>query len=296
MYGFTICNGEYNEVEDGTLDLGTITVQDPLPATATFERFDYHSTGILTSNYDTTSHTANWTLDGLSSGECRWIRVIVSYNAPANSVGQTIVNTVSATSTPVGESPVTVTDNATHLLQATQISSGINKAVDHSSGYAGGYSGYNIYVRNSGTEVLEDLTVTDVIPYETEIFRITIGEYSDAADPDPSFVTLQYQTNLNTVWQTYADSPMKSWDGREIEISELGLTLGGAEYLTQVRFSYGDRSNVFESYNRIFLSYRVRSGTLPGTITNCITTSSTTPGYPSDHLHVAYLPDSTGDH
>ncbi len=278
VYGITICNGEHNEIEDGTLDLGVITVQDQLPATATFERFDYGTSGILSSNYDAGTHTANWTLGGLSSGECRWVRFIVSYDAATNNLGQTVTNNVSVTSTPVGKGPETVTDAISHQFHSTDASSGVNKGVDNPNVYPGGYSGYNIYVRNSGTEVLTDLTVTDVIPYETEVFRITVGEYSDAADPNSSFVTLQYQTNLNSTWQTYSASPMKSWDGREVELSDLGLAFGGSEYLTQVRFSYGDRSNVFESYRRIWLSYRVRNGTPPGTITNCVTTSSTTPG------------------
>ncbi len=278
IYGFTICNGEDGEVETGTLNLGTLSIEDVLPATATFVSFGTLSTGVLTTNYDAGTHTANWTVTGLSSGECRWVRVIVRYDAPANSVGQTITNTVSVTTTPVGESPITMGDAVSHVLNASSSSLDVRKETSSPSRYPLGYAFYSIGINNTGTEVLNDVTLTDVIPYETEIHRLEVGEYADIAGADQNFVTFQYQTNLNSSWQTYSDSPLKAWDGRVIYISELGLTLGGPEYLTQVRFTYGDRGNTFGSYKDIKLYYRIRSGTPPGTITNCVTSSTSTIG------------------
>jgi hypothetical protein len=296
VYGFTICNGELGEEEYGSLDLSSLNLADPLPANATFVRFDYDTEGIISASYDNATHTANWVLDGLSSGECRYVKVIVRYDAPANTVGQSVSNTGIATATPVGQSPVTASQTVTHFLEAARNEVTVDKTSAPSILEPNSISTFLISIINTGTEVLDALEITDIIPYETEVFKIYIGRYSDANTTDNAFVTLQYQTNLNSTWQTYAPSPMLAYDGREIRISELGLSLGGPEYLTQVRFQYGDRSNAFHSYEDILLRYRIRRGTLPRTVTNCITPTSLTLGATlnADCADIEVIPGLTG--
>ena len=296
VYGFTICNGELGEEEYGSLDLSSLNLADPLPANATFVRFDYDTEGIISASYDNATHTANWVLEGLSTGECRYVKVIVRYDATANTVGQSVSNTGTATATPVGQSPVTASHSVTHFLEATRREVIVEKISRSASLPPSGWSSYEISIINTGTEVLEALEFTDVIPYETEVNKITLGRYSDANATDNAYVTLQYQTNLNSTWQTYAPSPMVAYDGREVRIRDLGLVIDGPEYLTKIRFQYGDRSNAFHSYESIEIAFRVRPGTPPGTVTNCVTPTSSTLGatLDSDCADLEIIPSLIG--
>lgn len=277
-YSFKICNGAGSSEEDGSLNLQNVIMEDVLPAGATFIQFDLASGGFKSKSYDAGTRTAKWELFDLEPGECKYDRLIVQYDSPTNFVGETISNTATVTATPIGESLVSVSDTKVHNLLGPYIDIDIDKDFNGSTIYPSGYSSYDIDLDNDGTVSLDALTLTDVLPPEIEVHRIDMGAFSDAAAIDHAFVTFKYKTNLNSSWQTYAASPMGAWEDEEIDVWDLGLSFGGPEYLTELRWEFGGRSVAFSTYRDIEIHFQVRSTATPGIITNCAEVTSTTTG------------------
>ncbi|RME50549.1 MAG: hypothetical protein D6790_21065, partial [Caldilineae bacterium] len=94
----------------------------------------------------------------------------------------------------------------------------------------------------NGDTPISSVTITDVIPPQLDVTVIRAG---DPNTPDGTFpITITYQTNLNSSWQTVPGSPF--WTGPEqtVPVSALGLASG--EYITALRWEYGEIPLGFE--------------------------------------------------
>ena len=272
VYVFNICNDDQDNLK-GMLNLSDITIQDVLPSGAIFLGGDYatESGGTVTVTYPGI----------LEPGQCEWLRILVRYPDPPFSVGQTVTNSATFFYTPVGEIPAMLTDNTTCTLSAPSPGVGLEKVSKYATMGQGQGGVYYIQASNTGTTTLKGFYVEDAIPGGITVTKFTSGAHFDPCSiltGVNTAVTILYQTNLNSTYQLVPGSPFPYGVATEVDVSSLGLSSG--EYITQLRWEYGDVCPGFLIWERLEISFVVNDDAPTGTaaITNCASFGTTTSG------------------
>ncbi len=276
-YGFQICNGTVGDFPNGRLDLTNITIVDTLPAGTILLDVINSAT---THTYDPVAHAITFTFtEDIASGYCRWPKITLGIPNPPFTVGSSITNTAWVNYTPLGESPQTEFDEQTHVLTTNLITASSYKDGTRTDRYPGQDFEYLLSLDIDGTDSLQNFCLHDTIPPEMEVFRIHHGEfyYGGLSGPD-SAVTITYNTNLGGPF-TISGSPFVIWEDGFIDVvNDLGLTIGGPEYITDIHWCFGTGQSGFTNYKDIRLQVLVRPGTPVGTVTNCSSLSTTAAG------------------
>jgi uncharacterized repeat protein (TIGR01451 family) len=177
-----------------------------------------------------------WDLGDLAyNSGCTSRTVTVRFPSPPFSDGQNVTNTVDGAGDPVGEPTWTDTDAVTNPLttlvpnpQATIAKTSVQP------GYVvGAEAQFRLNPRNTGNIPLQNFIVTDPIPPQLDVTRISIGTY---ANFDGQQVTVRYQTNLSGGFLIWPGSPFN--DNNQIR-TIADLSLGVGEYITAVQWDYG---------------------------------------------------------
>ena len=277
-YHLAICNGTSRVEENGTLNLNSITVVDTLPPGSIFVETNLNTGSSAT--YDAASHTVTITHPSLETGECIFPKVSVQYLEPTFSVGENVTNEAFWTFTPVGESTQTLTDSETFALKVPNYLAETFKTLGNPTLFPGESSTYFLEGVVSGTEPINQFCINDTIPNDIEITSFSLGGWYYGGLSGPSdIMNVSYTTNLNGP-TLLSGSPRLMWTNDVIDVeNDLGLTIGGGEYITALNFCFGDIPSGFEEFSPIELTFVVKSSTSPGVVTNCSELSTTSPNF-----------------
>ncbi|NCC33232.1 MAG: DUF11 domain-containing protein, partial [Chloroflexia bacterium] len=211
----------------GLLNLTNVLITDTLPISATFVSATdggTHSSGVVT-----------WPATALSvpSPLCATRRVVVQF-AESVPIGTLLRNEL-AVSAQAGETTLLLSDADVRLLQPP------------TPGYTFGKSGpdtalvgdnitYSFTTRNTGTTALNNAQITDPIPAELRVNRITAGGHN--VTPSSSVrLELDYTTNLSSTFRTIPGGPFNSTTTIDVAAT---LALEPEEYITSLRWRYLD--------------------------------------------------------
>ena len=281
-YEFRVCNTRYsgNPTTEGKLNLSNIYIIDTLPAGAALVQT--HLAGGSLISYDAITNIIEFSVTDLDVNECKYPRITVQYSDPPYGIDTLITNTGYVYATPLGESEIVEVDSYTHGFEAPYAEVEGWKDISHNNLVQGAYGSYELDFEIMGTEQLDDFCIVDTIPTGVEIIRLYHGGYffsGLAGSTGNDIVTISYTTNLNPS-QVIAGSPFNMWLENDYFIDvedDLGLTKGGAEYITSISWCFGDMPVGFGLYEDILLDFQVRLDAPPGTATNCMEFTSTTP-------------------
>lgn len=222
-----------NNPQNGNLNISDITLIDSLPAGSLFVAASHGGV------YDPISHTVTWTAGSLSAGSNLNRTLTLQFPAATFSLGDTIVNEVSASYTPVGLPEANLNASTSHKIVAPVGSSQFSKSVDSNYVYEDKPTNksWNFTLRNTGNVPMHDVVVTDPIPSQVNVTSFTtgngVGTPSGLADP----VLVFYTTNLNPAWTGAPGNPYNGNSNHTIFVSTLGLAAN--EYITEVRWEFG---------------------------------------------------------
>ena len=217
--------------EDSTVNLLNAQMIDTLPNNAVF--VSATGTYILDPG---PPQTITWNLGDLNAADdCAEEQVTVRFPSPPFNSGDIVTNTVVASGTPVGEPPWT--DSASVNNPLTQIvpdpRATLDKVSDRSSYIVGAIAQFRLNPVNTGNVPLQNFTVTDTLPAQLDVQRISVGRYSNYIGP----VNIRYQSSNNPgVWVDWPGGPFPDND-QVLQVSSLGLP-GGA-YITMLQWQYG---------------------------------------------------------
>ncbi len=273
-YAFKACNDK-NYDYYGVLHLDSVIIVDTLLPNAIL----HEVREVNNYSYDPVTNIVTMYLYNLDIGECRWPKVVVEYPEPYYSANDLIINEGAFTYYPVGEFPETVYDEDQTILPAPFVELEFEKYANAYEFYPGEYGNYGLHFYNRGTDSLYNFCIVDTIPSEIELTQIDHGNYAyngPRGNVDyEERVTITYTTNLNGS-QIVPGSPFSIWDFGSVYLTDLGLNVGGTEYITSVSFCYRDIPSGFFSYDDINLHFRVRDNAPPGIVTNCAYPTSDT--------------------
>ena len=265
-YMIRVCNGSPGTDKPGSLSLTDVGFSDVLPAGAEFVRFAFVPTG-LTVDYDAATRTASGRKDRLDPGQCVWQQIVVRYPSGANAVGDVKTNTADSEATPVGAGVQTASRTMTHTLRQRTVETRTTKTVSKATLPPGADGWYKLAHAVTGTAGVAEGYLEDLIPYETEVRSVDLGDWHKPGASDQNYLRFDYSTNLHgwRTWRSGMDGHSPDW----FAINAVGLSLGGPEYITGIRVYYGDAPAGTEAYVPVQVNFVVRSGTAPGTVTNC---------------------------
>lgn len=212
----------------GSLNLDTLTIIDQLPVGAVF--VSANNGGV----YDSGNHEVVWALDGRTINDDWTIQVTVNYPDATFDTGDPVDNVVELYGQPVGEPyGLLDTDNQAGVIAAPNPVGNISKSSNNDAPVIGDTIFYYIDAQNIGSTALDNFFFVDTLPPQVELIQIETGRYNQAAN-----LTISYQTNLQTTYQTIAGSPFDGANDEEILVSSLGLAAN--EYVTILRYDYGN--------------------------------------------------------
>lgn len=278
----------------GSLNLSNISITDTYPAGATFiEAKVVNSAGTTipsTITNGANSVTATLPDFNITTGSgASWITtpyfldVTLQYDSPTFDTTTPITNTASITFTPVGMSPVTLTDGSTttnctsdlietHTLQVPSANATLTKlagGVPSFSVNSGGAVGYFVGVNNSGSIPLENVEVIENIPAELTLSNVLFNSWAN------EITAIQYITNQNSTWTNWALGNGSNY------INPPALAQG--EKITKLKLIIISPFNAGASLsgtNMInFVANSVPSSTV---VSNCLEWNSTTAGLPTN--------------
>ncbi|MEM9820423.1 MAG: SdrD B-like domain-containing protein [Bacteroidota bacterium] len=280
-YGFRVCNiGVSPPVMDSTLNLESIYIIDTLPTGSILLEEDLNGGAII--NYDPVENIIQFSVIDLTPGQCVYPRLSLSLPDPPYASGVNVTNIGYLSTTPVGESEQTLSSTLTSNLRTPRPALyGPDKIASHTSRIQGEYGSYQLDFEINGTEMLNDFCMVDTIPSGMEITEISHGAYYyGGVRGGDNIVTIAYTTNLNGP-TVITGSPFSRYLGSSQTIdveNDLGLTIGGPEYITSIAWCYGNSPAGFGLYDNVRLFYQIRLDASPGTVTNCVEFTTTTPG------------------
>ena len=276
-YTFRICNTGDGTVENGALDLGSISVVDTFPVGTTFiGAANYDGS---TNVYDAASNSITFTgFPTLGPGECAYPKVTLGVPSPTFNAGDVVTNTAWFYYTPFGESPTSEYQSISRTLTLPNPESTTYKSVSNTSLYQGNGGTYEIGLDISGTETLNDFCIVDTIPSDLFISEIHHGGYFyGGLQGAENIVTISYETNLGGPY-TIAGSPFLIWGSGSIDVySDLGLPVDDSEYITVINWCFGNMYSGFATYAPIELDFRVSTTAALGATTNCAEMTTTSP-------------------
>jgi len=255
----------------GNVNLTDINITDTYPAGATVVNNGGGSV-------DATTHTITWS--GLSadvSSGCINKNIVLNFPTPTFSTAQTVDNRVDVTGTPIGgtNGPVgsaTVSNTLEPFVfnPTPQISIAKTAVVPTNNNLdwirdddlgTNHTITYTLSPQSTGNVPLTNMYMSDTFPTnEIAVLQITTGVYSSAGD-----VNISYQTSANPTWTlkgTYSRSSSVT-----LNHTDFGTVTTGGEYLTAIRFDFGDVPLDFQATTPPTVSASVfhtfRDGTTP---------------------------------
>ncbi len=235
----------------GNLNLSDVEITDTYPAGAIIVN---NGGGIENIG----AHTITWSaLSSEVNANCITKTIVLNYPTPTFSNAQEISNNVTVTGTPVGGSngPIgsaTVTSILEPFVFNPTPQIGIGKSAvvptnnnldwirDDDLGTNHTIT-YSLSPKSTGNTPLTNFTMTDAFPTnELEVLQITTGVYSEAGD-----VNVSYKTSANATWTlkgTYSRTSAVTLNN-----TDFGTVTTGAEYLTAIKFDFGNVSFDFEA-------------------------------------------------
>lgn len=204
----------------GSLDYQNVVVKDVLPAGAVFVSASSGGT------YDAATRTVTWTPFSTTSGTAVDRTLTLQYPEGTFASGQSVTNTATATGTPVGGTPQTISDDVSHTLTAPTCSAATTfSSISPNEATVGFGTGFRIRVRNTGNVPFTGYTVTQNVPVQ-----INATKFYFRGDTSP--VRVEYTTNLNGSWRTAGTYTTNS----SASVSSLGLAAN--EYVTAFRYTF----------------------------------------------------------
>ncbi|WP_298821158.1 SdrD B-like domain-containing protein, partial [uncultured Chloroflexus sp.] len=218
----------------GALNLTNVQIVDTLPAGVVFVSASDGGT------YNGATNTVTWPATSLSvpAPLCVTRSVTVIFPSTTFTVGAEVRNAMEVTAQ-AGSVTLTLTDDDVRRIQPPTPGYGFGKNGPDSA-LVGSTVTYTISTVNTGTTELNDVVVTDPVPPELEVTRITAGGGSVAGIR----VALEYATNLNPSFTAVPGSPFTSTSCVNIAPNTGGgcstLTLAAGERITAIRWRYLD--------------------------------------------------------
>ncbi|MFP4357974.1 MAG: SdrD B-like domain-containing protein [Puniceicoccaceae bacterium] len=238
-----------NQNATGALDLTGVVLIDTLPA----------GTEVVNAGggvHDPAANTVTWDVGGLDAGETATRTLTVRFPDTAFAVGDTVVNHLEMTGTPLGGAPFSKGDQTSHSIELPSSSANFRKGVDGKFVYEGKEAGktWSFTLANDGNVPMADVSVTDVIPDEVEVTRIRVPRLQGTPAGLNDRVSVFYETNASGGWIGLGGNPYGGTSSSWVDVSGLGL--GAGEYITAVRWDFGT----------LPVGYEVRDFQIRGTI------------------------------
>ncbi|MGC8951519.1 SdrD B-like domain-containing protein [Chloroflexus sp.] len=218
----------------GSLNLTNVQIVDTLPAGATFVSASDGGA------YNSGTNTVTWPATSLTvpSSLCATRTVTVLFPATTFSVGTEVRNVVDVTAQ-AGSVTLTLTDDDVRRIQPPTPGLGSSKS-GPTTALIGDTVTYTLNAVNTGTTALTDVVITDPVPPELQVTRITV----DGGNVTGIRVALEYTTNLNSTFTPVPGSPFTTTNCINIAPTTGGgcstLTLGVGEQITAIRWRYLD--------------------------------------------------------
>ncbi len=219
----------------GALNLTNVQIDDALPAGATFVSASDGGT------FNSSTNTVSWPATSLTvpGNLCATRTVTVIFPSASFPVGTEVRNVMNV-SAQAGSVTITLTDDDVRRIQPPTPGYGFTKN-GPTSALVGDTVTYTFNTINTGTTPLNDVVVTDPVPPELQVTRITVagGNISGVR------VALEYKTNLNSTFTPVPGSPFTTTSCVNIAPASGGscsstLTLGAGEQITDIRWRYLD--------------------------------------------------------
>ncbi|MBO9312797.1 MAG: DUF11 domain-containing protein, partial [Chloroflexus sp.] len=216
----------------GALNLTNVQITDALPVGATFVSA---SDG---GSFNSSTNTVSWPATSLTvpGNLCATRTVTVVFPSASFPVGTEVRNVMNV-SAQAGSVTITLTDDDVRRIQPPTPGYGFTKN-GPTSALVGGTVTYTFNTINTGTTPLNDVVVTDPVPPELEVTRITVAGGNIAGVR----VELAYTTNVNSTFTPVGTFTTTSC----VNIAPVSgggcstLTLGDGERITAIRWRYLD--------------------------------------------------------
>ncbi|WP_299644960.1 hypothetical protein, partial [uncultured Chloroflexus sp.] len=262
----------------GSLNLTNVQIVDTLPAGATFVSASDGGT------YNPTTNTVTWLATSLTvpSSLCATRTVVVVFPSASFPVGTEVRNMADVTAQ-AGSVTLTLTDDDVRRIQPPTPGLGSTKTGPNSA-LVGDTVTYTLSAVNTGTTPLSDVVITDPVPPELQVTRLTVH----GGNMPGIRVALEYTTNLNTTFTAVPGSPFTSTSCVNIAPASGGgcatLTLAAGEQITAVRWRYLDPLPFGFSATGHGFSAVVAASPVNAVIVNQATSAYTFNGFTSTRL------------
>lgn len=180
-----------------------------------------------------------------------------------------------ASGNPVGEPAWTDTDDVTNTLDrlTPDPRATLDKIADRSSYVVSAIAQFRMHPINTGNVPLQNFTITDTLPPQLEVTRITVGRYVNYN----GLVTIRYRASDNpAVWIGWTGSPFDD-NNQTLDVSALGLPAG--VYITALQWNYGTAQLGFQPAS-------------PGERPRIAAVQQVEPGWNQQHVALPHRPAS----
>jgi len=271
----TFCNDLSSTNKDGTLTLRDIVIRDTLEPGTIY--VGPNLAGADNAVYDPVNHVISFFKDELRPGQCIYPRAIIEYPSPTFSAGQTVSNTAHYFYTPVGDVMQVETRSLSFDLLSLYAQANSQKFVSQPDIFKGRDGQYRLFGTNDGTMALDDFCIIDSIPDGIEVTDFTQGAWFYAGLQGISDrIDIYYTTNLNSP-RIVPGSPFSISPTERTSLGDLGLVVGGPEYITRLEWCFGDVPVGFFQNSPIEVDFVVKTDAPDGIALNCTDLSTSTP-------------------
>jgi len=216
----------------------------------------------------TTPATVTWTspcVVPLSPGNSCDILVNVTFPSATFASGTSVTNTFTADATPLGEPPqtfptgpgATVTHTVTPFVPAPSVD--VEKDLTGASPNPPTLNqtfSYNLAPSNTGNVPVDNMVMVDTLPVQVQVLSVTTGNYNGLADfAAGEGVRVSYEKNTALgVFTLWGSSPNT---GANTTLNAPPPGLGAGEYITRIRWEYGQAQPGMAANNRPLITGRI---------------------------------------